>query len=208
MSNRIRTCKHCKNKKIANQGFQSPVNWFCDRECAMKHSINLSKKIKEKKQKEAAKSQAEFKRKVNRAHTEHKKKVKPIKEWQDKLQKLVNQFIVHVRDKDKPCCTCGTDSPSIKYDAGHYRTRAAAPEIRYELTNIHKQCSVKCNQQGSGMRKEYQGFIEYHYGAEHLVWLDGSHDPLKVRFPHWSDYETEIKRYRSLLREHGVKPIV
>lgn len=142
----------------------------------------------------------------NKAHRERKKDVKPLKYWQDKLQAVVNQWIVHVRDKEKPCCTCGANSPDIKYDAGHYRSRGACPELRYELFNIHKQCSVNCNQYGSGMRAEYRDFITAVYGAGKLEWLDGNHPPLKQRFPHWSDYEAEILRYRKMLRDAGFKP--
>jgi hypothetical protein len=192
-----RRCPNCKEYNKLDEGLLIKNSLYCNLECAVSYG-----------KKSAPKGRVKLESHRREKHRERKKDIKPLKEWQDKLQKLVNQFVVHVRDKDKPCCTCGTDSPSIKYDAGHYRTRAAAPEIRYELTNIHKQCSVKCNVHGSGMRKEYQGFIEHHYGAEHLEWLDGMHEPLKTKLPHWSDYEKEIIRYRELLRENKVKPCV
>jgi hypothetical protein len=124
--------------------------------------------------------------------------------WYSNLEILVNQY-VRYRDRNEPCCTCGTTRP-IKYDAGHFHTKAARPDIRFELTNIHKQCSVNCNQHGSGMRAEYTDFITAKYGVDHLAWLNSPHKTLKEVFPTWHDIEDEIIRYRKILRECGIKP--
>ncbi len=148
----------------------------------------------------------EKKVKVKRA--KQKESIKPIKYWYDKLQIVINQWIVQVRDKDKPCCTCGTSNPDIKYDAGHYRTRGACPELRFEESNIHKQCSVKCNQHGSGMRKEYQGFIIFNYGEDKLTWLDEKHKPLKEQYSDYEAVKEQIAYYRQLLRDAGIKPSI
>ncbi len=206
MSNRIRRCKQCPEKKKASEGFQTPISWFCSTKCAFEYSQALQQKMRDKQIAKQKKVKLDGEKKQRANHKQRKKEVKPIKYWQDKLQTLVNQYVVQIRDKDKPCCTCGTGSGDIKYDAGHYRTRGSAPELRYELTNIHKQCSIKCNVHGSGMRLEYQGFIAHHYGEAHLEWLNGAHGLLKDKFPHWTDYEKEINRYRELIRSHGVDP--
>ena len=206
--NRKRKCKNCERQDRAKEGFVVGVNWVCSKECAFELGNKALNKARERQKQKDKQVQAKIKRKASENNRKRKKDVKPLKEWQDKLQKLVNQYVVHVRDKDKPCCTCGTTAPDIKYDAGHYRTRKAAPELRYELTNIHIQCSQQCNVFGSGMRAEYREFIKGVYGSDHLEWLDGKHPSLKDRFPHWSDYEREIVRYRGLLRENGIKPCV
>lgn len=142
------------------------------------------------------KKQAEQERKELR---ERKKALKTRGEWYKDLQKEVNRY-VRLRDHNQPCCTCGTTRP-IKYDAGHYLTCGARPELRFELTNIHKQCSVNCNQHGSGMRKEYRDFLLDKYGEEHVAWLEGPHPDLKQQFPSVSHIEDEIKRYRKLIRD-------
>lgn len=204
--NRKRKCKNCGDKIPAHDGFICGVNFVCNAGCAYELAMKALEKSTAKQKAKARQSQVLEQKKANKKQRERRNEVKPIKYWQDKLQALVNQYVVHVRDKDKPCCTCGTTSPDIKYDAGHYRTRKAAPELRYELTNIHIQCSLQCNQYGSGMRSEYRDFIKAVYGDEHLDWLDGKHKSLKEQFPHWSDYEAEIKRYRNLLRDNGITP--
>jgi hypothetical protein len=137
---------------------------------------------------------------------EAKEKIRTRTEWYDILQALVNQYVNHVRDDGKPCCTCGKTS-NVKYDAGHFRTRGSCPELRFELKNIHRQCSVNCNQHGAGMRAEYRVFIVKEYGQETLEWLEGPHKSLKEQFPHYNDIKAEIIRYRKLIREHGLKPV-
>ena len=137
-----------------------------------------------------------------------KKQLMTRAQWFSRLQKLVNQYVTKVRDVGKPCCTCGTTSTSIKYDAGHCFTVAARPDIRFNLKNIHKQCSVKCNQHGSGMRAEYKVFIAENYGDCELEGLELKNPDLKTIFPSWQDIEAEIIRYRKILRNNGIKPNV
>jgi hypothetical protein len=134
--------------------------------------------------------------------------------WYQKYQRIVNQWVLHVRDCDEPCATCGTESESIKYDAGHYIAVGHNMDLRFELTNIHKQCSVKCNQFGRGMPVEYGEFINNKYGDGQYNWLNTKflcykpHLTLKELFPTWQDIELEIKRFRKLIRDAGLTPKV
>lgn len=202
-------CKQCGTRKETSQGIKTPVGFFCDFDHAFK--FGNDNKEKGRKKLSAAKSKEQTKKeKAERVRIKSKlKELKPRKYWLDKLQLLVNQYITKVRDFNKPCCTCGASSPDIKYDAGHFLTRGARSELRFELTNIHIQCSVKCNQHGSGMRNEYEKFIISKYGQDHLEWLEcrSNHKSLKEQFPHWTDIEKEIIRYRKILRDNGVNPI-
>ena len=173
----------------------------CSPDCALE--------IAREKTEAKAKRDTKVKEKAAKAqHRADKERVKTKTEWFDQLQTLVNQYVLHVRDKYESCCTCGKNKPDVKYDAGHYRSRGACKELRFELTNIHRQCSVNCNQHGAGMRAEYKEFIVKKYGQDHLDWLDGPHKPLKEQFPHWEDIKAEIVRYRKLIRENGLKPYV
>ena len=122
--NRKRTCKSCSEPGRAHEGFIVGVNWVCSQQCGFDLGNKALSKHRERQKVKAKQSQDKLRKAANKKHRERKKEVKPLKEWQDKLQTLVNQYVVHVRDKDKPCCTCGTTAPDIKYDAGHYRTRA------------------------------------------------------------------------------------
>ena len=183
-------CKGC-GKKCEPSG----VVTLCSYECARIVAEKADKKVKQEKVRKAKAVKKAFKARTR----ELKEKAKTRAEWFADLQKEVNAY-VRYRDKDEPCCTCGTRN-DIKYDAGHYRSRGACKELRFELTNIHKQCSVRCNQHGSGMRAEYRDFIIRKYGADHLAWLDGPHPSLKEQFPTIADIRAEIARYRKLNRE-------
>ena len=85
-------------------------------------------------------------------------------------------------------------------------------DLRFENTNIHKQCSQQCNVFGRGMPVEYDEFIIKKYGIGHYNWLNTKflchkpHPTLKEQFPTWQDIEEEINKYAEILREHGIKP--
>lgn len=199
MANKKRKCRWCGQYSEAEKGSIVGLMFFCNET----HRINWAM---DNTSKALAKIRENKKREANAKRKEQKIANRTRSQWFDILQKLVNQWVLHVRDKDKPCCTCGTTNPGIKYDAGHYRSRGACAELRFELTNIHKQCSVKCNVHGSGMRAEYREFIISEYGQDRLIWLDGEHPKLKDQFKTIEDIEGECKRYRKLISAAGLKP--
>lgn len=213
MANSKRKCGFCgdrfKTETMVIKGAQA----FCCNDHWIENQVKNKDKLiakgqrMQKRAKRKEEIEAEKAAKAERKQLKQRKEaLKTMTEHYDKLQALVNQWIVHVRDKGKPCFTCGTTNPAIKYDAGHYRTRGSTPELRFELTNIHKQCSVNCNQHGSGMRKEYRDKIVEVYGQEHLDWLDGKHPLLKEQLPDAEAVAVEVAKFRKLLREAGVKP--
>jgi hypothetical protein len=191
-----RKCRHCKDYFNPLDGIIVPVGFYCSYEHMREHTRPKAKAISIKRDKFAKKV------KQNDLMTRTK--------WHQKLQSVVNQYIVHVRDKGKPCFTCGTQSQSIKYDCGHYihAGSGGGDRRRFIEMNLHKQCSMQCNQHGGGMPEIYAQRITETYGLDKLEWLKGEHNHplLKERFPHWSDVEIEINRYRQLLRDNGLKP--
>ena len=200
MANSKRKCKSCRKFKPVETGIVAGLGFFCSNDCRVDFGINNAAKVRDKAKEQKAKEQK--KKDVKRT-----KELMTRREWYDKLQALVNQY-VKIRDTNEPCCTCGNTNPNIKYDAGHFIPQKGVDPRRFELTNIHKQCSLNCNQYGSGKRAEYRDFIANKYGVEHLEWLENevNHKSLKERFPHWQDIEKEILRYRIKIRELGFTP--
>jgi hypothetical protein len=192
-----RKCRHCKDYFNPQDGIIVPVGFYCSYEHMREHTRPKAKAIYIKRLKVAKKAK--------------EKDLMTRTKWHQKLQSVVNQYIVHVRDKGKPCFTCGTQSQSIKYDCGHYihAGSGGGDRRRFIEMNLHKQCSMQCNQHGGGMPEIYAQRITETYGLEKLEWLKGVHNHplLKERFPHWSDVEIEINRYRQLLRDNGLKPV-
>lgn len=201
-------CKWCECRLESAKGIKTPLGFFCNHDHAMKYGLDNKEKGR-KKLMAKRNQEKQAKIKIEREKTtQRKKELKTRRQWLDQLQKLVNQYVTKVRDVNQKCCTCDRATLTSSFDAGHFLTRGARPDIRFELTNIHKQC-VSCNQYNGGRPKEYIDFIVKKYGQEHLDWLEcqANHKPLKEQFTHWSDIEKEILRYRKLLRENGVKPI-
>tara|TARA_R110000850_G_scaffold276016_1_gene416685 strand:- start:64 stop:681 length:618 start_codon:yes stop_codon:yes gene_type:complete len=204
MANSKKKCRHCKEYSLVESGITVPLGFFCSIAHAQIHGSAQSNKARALFEKKAASLQVKKQKALKSQIREAKKKARTRTEWFKILQKVVNQW-VRYRDRNEPCCTCGTTN-DIKYDAGHFYTVAARPDIRFELTNIHRQCSMKCNQHGSGMRAEYKVFIVEKYGQDHLDWLESEKAGLKTQFPHWSDIEAEITKYRAMLRAVGITP--
>jgi hypothetical protein len=194
-------CKICRKKFEAKFFLQKAcfdpaclAKWS---EQDMKKKLNTTKKVKE------------IAYKIQKVKdTQRKKELMTRTQWFTKLKTVVHKLVVHVRDKDKGCYTCGKTDPSVKYDAGHrhHAGRGGGDRRRFILENIHKQCSVNCNQHGSGMPVEYDLALDAEYGegfAEHLS-CEANYPTLKELFPTWQDIELEIIHYRKLLKDAGV----
>lgn len=199
-------CKQCKTYVPVESGIKVRAGFFCTFEHTMQFVNEVQAKAAKRKLAKA-KCEHKFEEKAARAkHKADKERVKRRCDWFNQLQTLVNQYVMHVLEKGQPCRTCGTTN-LIKYDAGHWLTRADRSELRFNLYNIHKQCSVQCNQHASGAKQEHEQYISNTYGQHIVDWLKSRHHPsLKEQFPHYEDIKKEIIRYRKLLRANGLKP--
>lgn len=203
MANSKKRCKHCRKYFSAENMVKVPAGTFC----TFDHAIEFANNEKAKQQKKDMEWKQDFQKRLR--NSKPAEVVMTRSDWYDKLQALVNQYVNHVRDKGKPCCTCGTAKTTIKYDAGHCFTRGARSELRFELTNIHRQCSQDCNVMNSGRQSEHKQFIADKYGAEHLAKLEDrtKWPALKEVFPDIEDIKLEIARYRKLIRSAGLTPV-
>lgn len=112
-------------------------------------------------------------------------------------QTAFNKFI-RERDIGKPCISCGRHHQG-QYHAGHYRTTAAQPALRFNELNCHKQCSA-CNLHKSGNITEYRIELVKRIGEPLVEWLEIDHkQPSKWTIP-------ELKAIRKYYQE-AVKQI-
>lgn len=206
----MRKCTHCRSPipKVKDCTDPYQEKGFCNKECKIEHGTQKALKALEKKKAADTREAKQKAAQERRERREAKKNVMTRSEWLGRLQDLVNQYVVRIRDVNEPCCTCGTTNPNIKYDAGHCFTRGGRSELRYELTNIHKQCSNSCNVQNSGRQAEHKVFIARRYGEDHLAKLEDrtQWESLKDRFPDWQSIEAEMMRWRKILRDYDIKP--
>lgn len=151
---KMRKCGNCPEKF---RPFSSLVKW-CSPECGAALGM---KKLQQQKARE------------------HKAKLadsKPLAHWLELTQKVVNAYVL-ARDAGKPCISCGCWD-AFAFDAGHYLSRGARPELRFDLMNIHKQCAA-CNRHKGGNATQARLGIVARYGLAEVERLEGPHPPAK-----------------------------
>lgn len=172
MSRSIR--RRCKNEECREWFHPKFANvWWCSPECGTK--LALAKRNREREKEEKA---ADKKRRREEQQQKEKLKVrrlalKPRSFWIKQAQQAVNAYI-RERDRDLQCISCGTLT-SAQFDAGHYRTTAAAPQLRFDERNIHKQCVV-CNQHKSGNLVPYRAELIRRIGIEQVEDIESNHN--------------------------------
>lgn len=131
-----------------------------------------------------------------------KEKLKNRADHLREAQAAVNEY-VRLRDARLPCISCDSTPndndlmTGSRWDAGHYRSVGACPELRFEPLNIHRQC-VKCNRNLSGNAVEYRIRLVQRIGAEKVAWLEGLHAPCKYTV---EEIKAIKAKYRAMTRE-------
>ena len=168
---------------------------FCDFDCTIaQHKVNEQKK--------ADKLVDEARKEFNRDIKRRKLNIKTRREWIKDLQVVFNRF-VRTRDEVLGCISCGSrpnDSDLVKgsrWDAGHYRSVGANPELRFNEDNCHKQC-VKCNRELSGNVTNYRINLIKRIGVERLEILEGHHKPLKLSI---DEIKQQLQHYKNKIKE-------
>lgn len=151
---RQRKCKVCGGKFTPMRGIQT----WCNPECG----VTLANRLVGEKQ-----------------AREHRAKLadsKPLSHWLELTQRVVNAYVL-ARDADRPCISCGCWD-AFAFDAGHFLSRGARPELRFDLANIHKQCAA-CNRHKGGNQVQYRLGLVARIGQPAVEALEGPHPPAK-----------------------------
>ena len=170
-------CKSCKSEyePIYHNGIL--VSKFCLK-C-------LSKKGKQKLKKEWKKEKSEI-----------IEKLKTKSYYQRELQYFFNKYI-RLRDLGKPCISCGRPLRG-KYDAGHFYSVGAYPNLRFNEDNVHGQC-VYCNQHKHGNVSEYVINLPLRIGLERYeLLLDKRKEPQNYTV---SDLKELIEVYKTKIKK-------
>lgn len=137
-----RRCKFCKSTELPPAAKCTDIiqkKGYCSVKCLADHQADKRIKAREKKERKKL--------------AEAKERVKTRSQWQREAQTAFNAYI-RERDKDLPCVSCGRHHEG-QYHAGHYRTTAAAPQLRFDERNVWKQCAP-CNNHLSGNIANYR----------------------------------------------------
>lgn len=170
-----RKCKFCQN--YTDDWLRVPAGSFCSYD----HAVKFANRAMYNKAQKAAK----------REHKAAKQKLKTKRQYMSEAQSAVNRYI-RARDAGKPCISCGA-MPEPKrggtVDAGHYRSRASAPHLRFNLLNISAQCT-KCNRFMGGNIVSYRRELIKKIGVDRLERLETDNEPRRFTV----EYLQRIKR--------------
>jgi hypothetical protein len=155
--------------------------------CALHHAGKVKQKAEAK--------QAKLERSLDR---QRRDSIKTRQEWAREAQVAFNRW-VRLRDINQPCISCGRHHRG-QYHAGHYRSTAAAPELRFEPLNVHKQCAP-CNNHKSGNIVEYRIRLIEKIGLAQVEWLEGKHEPKHYTVEELKDIKREYSRLARELEE-------
>lgn len=164
-----RNCKVCKTRFKPETVYQ----WWCNEEHRIEYAVLAMKDKRSRDQASELKRRREKEREEKKELKVRKINAKPKTYWIKQAQQAVNAF-VRARDSSLPCVSCGTHS-AAQWDAGHYRTTAAAPQFRFDPRQIHKQCSV-CNQHKSGNIVPYRVELIKRIGIETVEAIENNHE--------------------------------
>ncbi len=187
-----RKCRYCGERKDRDEMLILNLNAFCDHQCAYKYAVTNSGKarLKEEKRKEKE-ARAELR--------ERKERLKTNADWAKELQTLVNRA-VRLRDINQGCISC--DKPSSwhgQWHASHFYSVGHSSNLRFNMWNIHKGCSV-CNNWLSGNIDNYRPALEGKIGAEKLEWLDRNAANLCKRDADW--YKRAIRIAKKAVKRY------
>lgn len=164
----------------------------CGNACAEQYGREKARQLAEKQKRKEAKEE-------RLSIRERKDRLKNRTKWLSEAQDIFNAFI-RKRDEELPCISCGRMNV-IQWHAGHYKTRKAHPELRFDEANVHKQCS-QCNDHDSGNISAYKPNLIKKIGIEEVERLDNSSELHKYTI----DEIKSIKAtYKAKLKElqHG-----
>lgn len=158
-------CPHCKGKLDQGQLIHA--------ECIAPWADAQAEKAKRADAKKARSAA-----KVERASIRTRKEaIKTIADLKREAQQALNRWIVHVRDKERPCISCGRHHQGA-WHAGHYLSRGAAPQHALNPINVWKQCAP-CNTYLHGNQAAYRIRLVELIGLERVEALESDNAPHK-----------------------------
>ena len=150
---KTKLCRVCRVKYTPCRPLQS----VCSPHCAYTHAKAVRVKTERKETREA------------------KIKLKTKSDWLKETQTIVNRYC-RLRDRDLGCVSCNKPpSWNGQWHASHFRSVGAAPQLRFNLWNINKSCSV-CNNHLSSNHIEYLPRLIKKIGQYKVDWLMDKND--------------------------------
>lgn len=194
MTNSKNKCTGCKERFPVEGMIINRAGKFHDLKCLQDYSARNREALVAKGQKMQKTAKRKEEIEEEKAAKEERKRLKQRKEdlkkpseWLSEAQKWFNRFI-RLRDHLLDCISCdrpliqiqGNDGwkPGGAWDCGHFLTRGARPDLRFNEFNAHKQCkscnagSGKFSHKAATVGKRYREKLIDRIGLERVEWLE------------------------------------
>ena len=205
MANSKKRCRFCKTYSKAEGMFMAPGGTFCNIDHAIAYANKKTDGVK-------AANEA-WKQSIPTKPSERKEFIKTDRKRKKETDKAFNDFIRY-RDKELLCISCDRTleeiedvdgwKPGGSWDAGHFLTKGAHEELRYEESNVHKQCkscnggSGKYTKKNKTVGSRYREKLIEKIGLAKVEWLEGPHEPKRYRK---QDYLEIKETYKAKLKQ-------
>lgn len=161
--------------KVCNEWFipaYDNIRWCCPEHGAI-YAMDLRAKEKVKAEAKRIKEKHEAEKADRKRLRERRKDVKPLRHWVQMTQRAFNDWRREMLlSAGNGCISCGTKT-AFAWHAGHYRTTAAAPQLRFNPDNVWLQCSA-CNVHKSGNIEAYRVALVELIGEERVLALESN----------------------------------
>ncbi|EEN2095631.1 recombination protein NinG [Salmonella enterica subsp. enterica serovar Florida] len=163
--------------KVCREWFHpaySNVVWCCPEHGAI-YALELRAKEKIKAEAKRIKEKHQAEKKERQRHADRLRAVKPLRHWIKMTQRVYNDWRrEYLLSQGYGCISCGTKTAPV-WHAGHYRTTAAAPQLRFTDNNIWLQCP-SCNVHKSGNIEAYRAALVELIGEASVQELESSNE--------------------------------
>ncbi|HDT0364592.1 TPA: recombination protein NinG [Klebsiella pneumoniae subsp. pneumoniae] len=166
-----RKCAHCREWFYPAREGQV----VCSFECASAIGKKQTAKAREAAKARAVKRQRAEEKEGRQRRAARRSELKPIRYWVQMTQRVFNDWRREMLLADgHGCISCGTKT-AFAWHAGHYRTTAAAPQLRFNQDNVWLQCSA-CNVHKSGNIEAYRSALVDLIGEEGVLALESNNE--------------------------------
>lgn len=158
-------CKVCREKFTPKRQSTEPT---CDNyDCKVKYATEYAKKL-------GLQNAKDLRAKKFKEKRETIEKLKTLSQLESEAKKSFQKW-VRLRDKGKPCISCGTPKENDRA-GGHFYSAGMYSGLMFNPDNCHSQCNTHCNRYLSGNLLEYRKGLLSRYGIEFVENLDSIAD--------------------------------
>ena len=170
-----------KPKKCSVCGSEYSPRTSGQKACSLPCALKWARETELKRQERLLKEDLAFRR----------EKLKTTADYRREAQREFNRYI-RVRDCKRPCVSCRQPAHIGQRHASHYRSRAAAPQLAFNVFNVVASCA-QCNAMKSGNIVEYRKELINRIGRDRVEALENNN----AKANHTVDY---LKRVRDVFK--------